>query len=120
MTARNARRRSSDPEPRHLAQCLAASVAVPTVSFATLDALSFAIAAGLTFLMLGCVGALWRLVRTEAALPGNGPRPPGSEPHPPHPQAPTFTDTGVDDTAPIPVIRADPVPSRARDREQRR
>jgi polysaccharide biosynthesis protein PslJ len=65
MTARNARRMSSAPETRHLAQCLAATVAVAAVSFATLDVLSFAIAAGLTFLTLGCVGALWRLVRLE-------------------------------------------------------
>ena len=85
MTARNARRLSVDPETRHLAQCLAASVAVPTVTFATFDALSFPMAASLTFLILGCIGALWRLVRVHSA--------------------------DISDTAPIPVIR-DPVATR--------
>jgi polysaccharide biosynthesis protein PslJ len=97
--ARNARRLSTDPETRHLAQCMAAAVAVPVVAFATFDALSFAMAASLTFLMLGCVGALWRLVRTEQSggpgIPPGGTR--GSrEPDP----AEDFSDTD-----PIPVIR---------------
>jgi hypothetical protein len=38
-------------------------VAVAAVAFATFDALSFPIAAGLTFLVIGCAGALRRLVR---------------------------------------------------------
>jgi hypothetical protein len=46
---------------RSLAQSLAAAAAVAMVSFATFDALSFAMAAGMTFFLLGCVGALWRL-----------------------------------------------------------
>jgi O-antigen ligase len=64
-TARAARRLSYDPQTRHLAQCMAASVAASAVSFATLDAFSFMIISGLTFLMIGCTGALWRLTRTE-------------------------------------------------------
>jgi O-antigen ligase len=100
LSARNARRLSTDPETRHLAQCMAAAVAVPPVAFATFDALSFAMAAGLTFLMLGCVGALWRLVRTEQSgamgIPPGGTR--GSRGPDP---APDFSDTD-----PIPVIRA--------------
>jgi hypothetical protein len=112
MTARNARRMSSDPETRHLAQCMAAAVAVPAVSFATLDALSFAMAASLTFLMLGCVGALWRLARSEASVSGGGllPQgrggspPPGHEP-PPYLPDPAFSGVEKDDTAPIPVVQ---------------
>jgi O-antigen ligase len=68
-TARRVRRASDDPEIRQLGQCLAASVAAGAVSFAMLDALSFQIAAGLTFLLIGCVGAAWRLVqRREASV----------------------------------------------------
>jgi O-antigen ligase len=67
--ARRARRANTDPEIRHLAQCLAASVAVMIVGFTTFDALYFPMAAALTFLMLGCVGAAWRLMRTEPAGP---------------------------------------------------
>ena len=60
--ARRARKASDDPEVRHLLQCLAASVAVILVGFATFDALYFPMAAGITFLVLGCVGAAWRIV----------------------------------------------------------
>ena len=68
--ARSARRASLDPRVRYLAQCLAAAVAACAVSFATLDAFSFSIISGLTFLILGCIGALWRLTRSESgALP---------------------------------------------------
>jgi polysaccharide biosynthesis protein PslJ len=64
ITARSARRASADIEARDLAQCLAASIAVATVTFWTFDAMSFAIAPGLTFMLLGCAGATWRLVHT--------------------------------------------------------
>ena len=73
LTARSARRATADPEGRHLAQCLAASIGVATVSFATYDALSFSMASGVTFLVLGCIGACWRLLREDsAALAGRG------------------------------------------------
>ncbi len=62
LTARSARRMTAVPEYRDLAQCLAASVAIAAVGFSTFDALSFPIAAGLTFLVIGCCGALRRLV----------------------------------------------------------
>lgn len=61
--ARSARRRAVDAEGRHLAQCLAASVAAAAISFSDYDALSFAMASGLTFMVLGCCGAYWRLAR---------------------------------------------------------
>jgi polysaccharide biosynthesis protein PslJ len=63
--ARSTRRFTGDAERRHLAQCLAAAVAVAAVSFATFDALGFEIIAGLTFVVLGVIGALWRLTRDE-------------------------------------------------------
>ena len=61
FTARGVRRRSSSPATRGLAQSLAASVAVAAAASATFDALSFPMAAGTMFLVLGCVGAMWRL-----------------------------------------------------------
>lgn len=61
FTARRIRRTAADVAARDLAQCLAASMAAAAVSFATFDALSFTIAAGLLFLLLGCTGAAWRL-----------------------------------------------------------
>lgn len=70
FAARAARRVTVDPEIRHLAQCLAASVVVATVAYATFDALSYTMAAGLTFLLLGCVGAAWRLTRSKPMTMG--------------------------------------------------
>ena len=63
ILARGARRATSNPEMRDLGQCLAASMAVALFSYATFDAFYFPMAAGLTFFMLGCVGAAWRLAR---------------------------------------------------------
>jgi polysaccharide biosynthesis protein PslJ len=71
FVARSARRLSVDEETRHLAQTLAAPMAVAFVTYATFDAFAFPMAAGLTFLMAGCTGAIWRLIRAEAAIPGN-------------------------------------------------
>jgi O-antigen ligase len=61
LTARSARIAAADAQTRDLAQCLAASVAAAAVSFASFDGLEFSIAPGLCFLLLGCVGAAWRL-----------------------------------------------------------
>ena len=74
-TAREARRGASDREARDLAWSLTAAIAVAAISFATFDVLSFPMASGLFFLILGCTGALWRLVRA-----GSGARD-GSAPH---------------------------------------
>lgn len=59
--ARSLRRRSRDREVKDLAQSLAASVAVAIICFGTFDALGFAVASGITFLMIGCAGAAYRL-----------------------------------------------------------
>lgn len=68
--ARSGRQATCDTSARDLLQCLAASVAAAAFSFTTFDALSFVIAPGLTFLVLGCVGAAWRMARE----PGSGRR----------------------------------------------
>jgi O-antigen ligase len=59
--ARGLRRRSGDAEVRDLAQSLAAAIAVAAACFGTFDVLGFAIAAGLTFMLVGCAGAAYRL-----------------------------------------------------------
>jgi polysaccharide biosynthesis protein PslJ len=69
VLARRTRRMAGDLQTRHLGQCLAASVAVATFGYATFDAFYFPMAAGMTFLMLGCIGATWRLVRDAQPLP---------------------------------------------------
>lgn len=65
FTARSARLSVTDAKSRDLGQCLAASVAAAAVSFASFDALTFSIASGLCFLLLGCVGTAWRLARAQ-------------------------------------------------------
>jgi O-antigen ligase len=59
--ARGARRRSADPASRDLGQSLAASIAVAMVTTLTYDSLTFPMATGITFLLIGCAGALWRM-----------------------------------------------------------
>jgi O-antigen ligase len=66
FTARGARLRASDDEARDLGQVLAASLAAVMVSAATFDLLGFPMAAGLTFLLVGCSGALWRQSRDQS------------------------------------------------------
>jgi hypothetical protein len=55
------RRRAADDETRDLALALAASVAAAAAGLATFDGFGFAAFTGLTFVLLGCIGALWRL-----------------------------------------------------------
>jgi O-antigen ligase len=63
--ARSARRVAVDAEARDLLQSIAASVAAAAVAFSAFDALSFVIAPGLAFLVLGCAGAAWRMTRAQ-------------------------------------------------------
>jgi O-antigen ligase len=65
MVARAARRAGADPVTRDLAQALAAAILVPAVTFAGFDGLSFPMIAGLTFLTVGVIGALWRVTRSQ-------------------------------------------------------
>jgi O-antigen ligase len=67
--ARRVRRMSTASVDRDLAQSLAASAAVAGLTFGTFDALGFPMATGLTFLLLGCVGAMWRLAKAGSASP---------------------------------------------------
>ena len=67
VTAQRVRRATKDPEMRDLGQCLTATIAVGMVAFGTFDALSFNMAAGLTFLFLGCTGAALRLLKAQGA-----------------------------------------------------
>jgi O-antigen ligase len=60
-------RRTANQIDGLLGVSLAASVASALASFALFDAFSFPMAASLSFLMLGCVGALRRLARTPSA-----------------------------------------------------
>lgn len=71
--ARSIRRRSADPSTRDLAQSLAAAVMVAMLSFATFDGFSFPMATILLFLLVGCAGALRRLVLEEQAAGGQVP-----------------------------------------------
>jgi O-antigen ligase len=63
-----ARRRMTEPVTRSFAQSLAASIAAGAFGFATFDLLSFPIAAGLVFLLLGLAAALDRLVQPPLEL----------------------------------------------------
>jgi O-antigen ligase len=109
LTARRARRISTNPEIRDLGQTMAATVAIAAVSFATLDELSFAIAASLTFLIIGCTGALWRLARVErsAALAPAGPAAPPTV-------SPAPAPAGAVNPVPAPARAVNPVPAPVR------
>ena len=50
-------------ETRHLAQALKAAILVGAITSATFDALSFAMFAGVWFIMFGMAAALWRIER---------------------------------------------------------
>jgi O-antigen ligase len=63
--ARSARLAAADAQTKDLAHCLATIVVVAALYFATFDVLSFPIASGLYFLLLGCIGAVWRLTRAD-------------------------------------------------------
>jgi O-antigen ligase len=65
FTAWSVRTTATDARTRDLGQCLAVSIVAGAICFASFDALSFSIAAGLFFLLLGCVGAAWRLGRAQ-------------------------------------------------------
>jgi polysaccharide biosynthesis protein PslJ len=64
-TARVVRKRSTDPATRSLAQALFAGVMAHVITFATYDALVFPTAGMSLFLLIGAIGALWRLSRQE-------------------------------------------------------
>ncbi|WP_197536463.1 O-antigen ligase family protein [Microlunatus phosphovorus] len=61
MMARSVRLRAVTEEGRHLGQALAAALPAALMASFTFDALSFATFTGLVFVLVGVVGALWRL-----------------------------------------------------------
>lgn len=75
---RAARKASADEETRHLGQALAASIAAGTLALATFDALSFPMASGTLFLLIGIAGGLRRIVRTPASAATLRPRSPAT------------------------------------------
>ncbi|MFD2082572.1 O-antigen ligase family protein [Actinopolymorpha cephalotaxi] len=97
LLARGARRASTNPEVRHLAQCFAASVAVAAFSFGTFDALGFPMVTNLTFLVVGCCAAMWRLAREDPAggLVPDSPDSPDSSASPAEPWAEPATEPRV-------------------------
>jgi len=55
------RHASTDPRTRDLAQTLCACIAIPLLTYATWDAMSFPVGLIVTYLTIGMAGALWRL-----------------------------------------------------------
>lgn len=70
-TARGVRHRSADPALRSEGQAIAASIAAFAASGAVFDSMSFRQSAFLMFLLIGCAGAHWSLVR-DAVKVGRG------------------------------------------------
>ena len=68
VTARRGRRLSADPDAQQLGQALAASLAAGAASFALFDALSFPQVASLVMLVLGLIGAYYRLQQVGDSL----------------------------------------------------
>ncbi|SDI65278.1 O-antigen ligase [Actinokineospora alba] len=64
-SARGIRARARDEDLRHLGQALAASIAVAALAFVTFDGLGFPMISGLLFLVIGIIGALWRMARRD-------------------------------------------------------
>ncbi len=63
VAAHHASRTTLDPELQSLGRALAAAAVVPLVTYVTYDAFSLRMGVGITFLLLGCAGAFWRLTR---------------------------------------------------------
>jgi hypothetical protein len=76
FAARRIARESPDQNTAHLSQALLASLVVAAVSLATFDGLAYPMYRSILFLLVGTVGALWRLHslrRTSSqALPAGG------------------------------------------------
>ena len=67
VLAQKAKGLSSDPGTRLLAQALFASLAAGAAGFAFFDGFGFPMVGQLIFLILGCIGALYRIVRATAS-----------------------------------------------------
>lgn len=70
FAALRARSLSKDESVRGLAVCLVSSMLTSALGAATFDSLSFSVATGLTFLLIGASGALLRIAKQEASAAG--------------------------------------------------
>jgi hypothetical protein len=61
FVGRSIRLRGSDQETRHLGQALAVALPVGLMVSATFDSFSFATFVGVIFIVIGAIGALWRI-----------------------------------------------------------
>lgn len=66
---------AADPDTRHLGQALAAAIAGLLACLATFDAFGFPTFTATLFVLLGCVGALWRLRGESPARAASVPAP---------------------------------------------
>jgi O-antigen ligase len=71
-SARGARRRALRAEDAHLGLAISASIAGLLVSYATWDALSFSMAAALSFVLFGLAGAAWCCSTRSGQVPPPG------------------------------------------------
>jgi len=67
--ARSVRLRAGSEEARHLGQALAAVMPAGLLASATFDSFSFATFVGVTFVVVGAIGALWRLEGIHLGAP---------------------------------------------------
>jgi O-antigen ligase len=68
--ARGVRRRAAEATDRALGQAIVAGIFAAVASFATFDALGFAIITYTLFLLAGCAGALWRMTAADLERSG--------------------------------------------------
>ncbi|MEO1060900.1 MAG: O-antigen ligase family protein [Actinomycetota bacterium] len=80
LTAYRIRRRSTDPATRHLALALLGAFAAAAAASATYDslALSYSIFSSVLFVLLGAVGALWRIEQPNLRPRHRRPRAPAT------------------------------------------
>lgn len=84
FVGRSIRHHGIDDSARHLGQAIAASLIAALVASATFDSMSFATFVGVVFLLLGSLGALFRLRRvTDVSTTDGDPRSRGVESLPP-------------------------------------
>lgn len=69
LMARSLRLRASDQETRHLGQALAVTMPAALLASGTFDSFSFATFVGVLFVLIGAIGALWRLERMTPTRP---------------------------------------------------
>ena len=69
LMARSIRLRGATEEVRHLGQALAVVMPAALVASGTFDSLSFATFTGVLFVVMGAIGALWRVERMHPLLP---------------------------------------------------